>query len=270
MSLTIRKSWLWAVSVTVPVLMAWSGAAWGETLFVDDFEGGVRADVWGKSYIASSLALLVADGEHAFGAQSAKQVAGQYGNMGTIAGTFRNPGAIAPGWVETATVQFWDDNVQTADFAGALMLANRDNGDYYQLGVYSWAVVTPNRLTNYMWRTYKDGWKATSVVRSVGWHELRVEVYPFTGNAGDVKFYIDGTKVADGRRRETSAGSGVGFDLDQVRLGITATSDNSAFWYDNVTLTYTPEPATMAVFALGSVCVLRRRRMRNGGPKQRL
>jgi len=97
-----------------------------------------------------------------------------------------------------------------------------------------------------------DGTIATSVQRTQGWHEFKIEVYPYTGNAGDVKFYIDGQSVANGKRYGN-------YDLDSIRLGISIKSPGSSFWYDNVDLGVVPEPASALLLGIGGLVALRRR-----------
>ncbi len=220
------------------------------TLFSDDFESGVSGSSW-EVVPGANNQILVGDSAHAFGTQSAKQVTGDPSiyYMRTKLGAFTNPGTITAGNKEVASVQFWDDNNRgdtngsgTTNFGGALMLAKDGLSDFYQLGVNN--AVSAN---NYYMRTSLGGNVATSVARTQGWHELRIEVLPYTGS-GDVQFYIDNVNVGSGPRKPST---GSGFDLNEIRLGLSVKTPDSNFWFDNVSLDMVPEPASLSLLGLG-------------------
>ncbi len=240
------------------------------SIFSDDFESGVNGGVW--ALVNAGQSLLDGDtGGHHLGTQSAKQV-NAFTNgvsdvyyMKTQSTAFTNPGPITAGNKEVATVQFWDDNIQNdasgdgaINISGALMLAGSySSTDFYQLGVNSGAVAGNTDITNYYVRTAAEGSVVTSMARSQGWHELRIEVFPYTGLAGDVQFYIDGTNVNPagfGKRR--AAGP---VDMNEIRLGISVRTPDSPFWFDNVDLSMVPEPASLLLLALGGLALRRRR-----------
>lgn len=225
-------------------------------LFSDNFESGVSSSIWTQVANPGNSLLQGDTGGHHMGAQSAKQVNAFTDGVSDVYYMRNKPGIVVPGTItpgnkEIATVQFWDDNIRTdvsgdgsIDIKGAIMLANSGGSDFYQLGVNS-----PTSVTNYFWRTSLQGLTATSVPRTQGWHELRIEALPYTGT-NDVQFYIDGVNVASGNRRPNT---GSGFDLDEIRLGLSARTPDSPFWFDNVSLDMVPEPGSLVL--LGMACV---------------
>jgi hypothetical protein len=225
------------------------------TIFSDNFESGVSGSVW-EAVPGGNL--LVGDNAHAFGTQSAKQVNADpfIYNMRTILGTIPNPGPIVAGTKEVASVMFFDDlNTSPTPFGGTIMLAKDGLSDFYQLGVNSSV-----SISNYYMRTSTDGNLASGVARTQGWHELRIEALPYTGNFGDVLFYIDNNLVSNpatfGKRK---VNTGSGFDLNEIRLGLSVKTPGSPFWYDNVSLDIVPEPASIGLlgfvfFAIPSCC----------------
>jgi hypothetical protein len=232
------------------------------SIFSDNFESGVNSSsTW--AVVTAGQSLLDGDtGGHHLGNQSAKQV-NAFTNgvtdvyyMKTQTGAFTNPGPVAAGTREIATVQFWDENIRTdqsgdsaIDIKGGLMLAgDHASTDFYQIGVNS-----PTSVTNYFVRTQAEGLVATSVARTQGWHELRIEVYPWTGGVGDVQFYIDGANVNPagfGKRRTLGA-----VDMNEIRLGLSARTPDSPFWFDNVSLDVVPEPASIGLLVIGCLAI---------------
>lgn len=234
------------------VCLITSVPAMAASLFSDNFDSGVNGSSWEVVPGNANNQILVGDNAHAFGAQSAKQVNADpfIYYMRTTSGTI-NPGTIAAGSKEVASVMFWDDlNTSPTPFGGALMLANDVSNtlnDFYQMGVNS-AV----SINNYYIRTSTDGNLATGVARTQGWHELRIEAGPYTGNFGDVQFYIDSNLVSNpatfGKRK---VNTGSGFDLNEIRLGLSVKTPGSAFWYDNASVDLVPEPASALLLGAG-------------------
>ena len=248
----LKKS-LAYLCATLTVCLIASVPATAANIFFDNFDSGVNGGVW-EAVPAANTFILVGDNAHAFGAQSAKQVNADpfIYNMRTILGAIPNPGAITAGTKEVASVMFWDDlNTSPAPFGGTIMLAKDGLSDFYQLGVNS-AV----SISNYYMRTSTEGNLATGVARTQGWHEMRIEVGPYTGNFGDVQFYIDNSLVSNpatfGKRK---VNTGSGFDLNEIRLGLSVKTPGSPFWYDNVSLDIVPEPTSIGLLGMGCLAL---------------
>lgn len=238
-----------------------AGPVFASTIFQDNFDSGVSGGIWESvagSWHGSAMQVLNGDNAHAIGAQSARQWeswSAYY--MQTKAGVIPDQGPInQAGQKISLTVKFWDDMYDNADpvtyqYKGSVIFATTSSlQDYMQMGVNS-----AFSRTNYFWRTYGNGqtYNVSSVARSLGWHEFKIEVLPYVGS-NDVKIYIDGSVIATGNR--TAGGSGMGFT--SVRLGFKEHS-YSNFWYDDVQVNYTPEPASALLLGVGA-CLLRRRR----------
>lgn len=238
----------------VAICLIASVPAMAVNLFYDDFESGVSGSSW--ALVNAGQSLLNGDtGGHHLGTQSAKQV-NAFTNgvsdvyyMKTTTTAINTVGTIPTGMREVASVQFWDENIRTdvsndssIDIRGALMLAgDHASTDFYQLGVNSTVSVN-----NYFWRTLNGSFD-TGVARTQGWHDLRIEVFPWTGS-NDVQFYIDNALVATGNRRAAGA-----VDMNELRLGISIRTPDSPFWFDNASLDMVPEPASITLIALGGL-----------------
>lgn len=235
-----------------------SVAARAANLLFDDFESGVSGSVWTQVAVAGQSLLQGDTGGHYLGVQSAKQVNAFTDGVSDVYYMRNKPGTVTPitvtpGTREIAKVQFWDENIRTdtsgdgpINIGGAIMLANSAGSDFYQVGVNN-AV----SLTNYYIRTSLAGNVATSVPRTQGWHELRIDALPYTGS-NDVEFYIDGALVGTGNRRPNT---GTGFILDEIRLGLSVRTPDSPFWFDNVSLDIVPEPASALLFGAGCLAM---------------
>lgn len=105
----------------------------------------------------------------------------------------------------------------------------------------------------YRWRTKTDGWNLTAAPRKVDyvchgaqtWRQVEIVVHPYTGNIGDIEFFIDGQLVGRGHRAPGSDGTGV--PLRRIQLGSRFPEEHDAidvrppysyefFWFDDVEL----------------------------------
>lgn len=110
---------------------------------------------------------------------------------------------------------------------------------YIQSGIYH-----PTSPTKYSWRN-TGTWAATSVNRTAGWHEFKVEVFPTKTD-----LYIDGVLAATGAKDNTI------YSWDTFIIGEGYTSAQDAAVDD---ISVTPEPATLLMLAAGGLLLRRRR-----------
>lgn len=115
----------------------------------------------------------------------------------------------------------------------------------------------------YQWRTKTDGWNLTldpdtgnPVPRREDfripwqipqtWRHLEILIHPYTGQVGDIQFYIDGVLVGEGQRDPGSNCQGVPFRRIQIGSRFPEESDVLAvrppysyehLWFDDVELT---------------------------------
>jgi MYXO-CTERM domain-containing protein len=152
-------------------------------------------------------------------------------------GTHSDPGETQP---VTTMLSLWGDSGTNALSTGT---------DYLQLGVVSFL---PGGNQQYSVRSRVNGADPsanTFVTRKAGWTHLAIEADALA-SGGQVRFYIDGNQVGTSTRS-------AGIALRWVRIGNNSKSYEN-FWYDDVSVT--PEPAGLALLALGSVVLRRGRR----------
>jgi hypothetical protein len=135
-------------------------------LFTDDLE---NVNAW-----TASGTLLVPDTEHfRSGSKSAKQPSGTIIYNMKNASSFTSS-TIPAGQVEVASVWFYDENL--ASSAGSLFLTNMTAlTDYFAIGVN-----TGQFADKYFLRSIHNGYQTSTISRSVGWHELRIVVSPYS------------------------------------------------------------------------------------------
>ncbi|HOW72503.1 MAG TPA: hypothetical protein PKY77_18035 [Phycisphaerae bacterium] len=105
----------------------------------------------------------------------------------------------------------------------------------------------------YRWRTKTDGWNLSSVPRKADfvchgaqtWRHVEIVVHPYSGQVGDIEFFIDGQLVGQGHRAPGPDGTGV--PLRRIQLGSRFPEEQDAtdvrppysyefFWFDDVEL----------------------------------
>lgn len=93
--------------------------------------------------------------------------------------------------------------------------------DYFSIGI--WSLTS---ATNYCIRTSAQGWMATSVARSPGWHDFIIAVRPYSGT-DDVWFYVDGTLAGKGKRT-------VNWPINDIQAGPSNSPAGANAWYDDI------------------------------------
>jgi hypothetical protein len=116
----------------------------------------------------------------------------------------------------------------------------------------------------YQWRTKTDGWHLTTVPRKVDyvchgdqtWRHVEIVAHPYSGQVGDIQFFIDGVLVGEGQREPGTNCQGVPFrriqlgtrfpegapstDPDPDASICRPTYSYEHFWFDDVLLTTEP------------------------------
>lgn len=226
---------LTAVSLAVLLMVA---SVQGETVLFDDFEEGVRGDIWkkwpaGPEEVIETLQTDSSVNHTPDGEQSARAYESDpagycsYADFGATAGE-----VVAETWVFDP----FDDVGTDFDRPVSIMLALIGEAeepdqytDYLQLGVISWYDPQGKTQKYYARTKYNDdrglGFIPTGVFRRQGWIHLKIVADAYV-DGGAVRFYIDDQEVASSFRDGQA-------DLQYVRLGVNfKTYDN--IWYDDV------------------------------------
>jgi len=134
-----------------------------------------------------------------------------------------------------------------------------DYADFAFIGVESPVSNDPDDPPQkfYQWRTKTDGWNLTNVPRKVDyvcqgeqtWRHVEIVVHPYSGQAGDIQFFIDGQLVGQGHRVQGDNCRGAEFRRIQMgtRFGEVSDALNykppysyEHFWFDDIELTEQP------------------------------
>jgi hypothetical protein len=153
--------------------------------------------------------------------------------------TFFIPAPFDPSWWECCA----HDQVH-----GWITLMNEDETEFFAIGVYAHRESpTPpdllDRWTYMSWGTTLDGWNVTTVHRAQSeWRRLEIVVKPYSGQVGDVEFYIDGALVGQGRRQAGADCHGIA--VTRIGMGANPThiaedyiaNSYETYWYDEISL----------------------------------
>ena len=120
------------------------------------------------------------------------------------------------------------------------------------MGIYNTSDDTFSTLSYQGRVTFGSNWntldeEAGAPTRSMGWHAMQIEI---TGD--EIRFSVDGT-LAEVEARPN------GFGFDSIVLGSDLSANGWNVSVDNVKLEVVPEPATLALLALGGLAAFRRR-----------
>lgn len=246
--------------------------AWAALPFFDDFENGVGGNYtyapWGNASGDPSSPnginnlITTATNEHSWsGIKSARVFASDPAAWNGFADFGATP--VPTGLTLRAEVYLFEDfnnnGTNGAEPVTNMLAIFGDSGggpgdftDYLQLGVVPFF---PGGSQSYGYRTPTGGIVGTGVNRKAGWTKLRIEADAIA-DGGAVRFYIDDVLQGSSVRN--------GPDLRWVRLGNNSKSYES-FWYDNLSVSLVPEPASATLLAFGGIAfagcgLLRRRR----------
>jgi hypothetical protein len=92
---------------------------------------------------------------------------------------------------------------------------------------------------------------AGSPTRSIGWHELKAVV-----GLTSVDFYVDSILS----KTVALPAAGQGKSYERIRIGSNISSTSGTAYYDNESVSFVPEPTTLAVLGASSLLLGRRRR----------
>jgi len=128
---------------------------------------------------------------------------------------------------------------------GWIALMNEEETEFFAIGVHAHKTSPAPMLDwwgHVSWGTAADGWHTTTVPRAQGWRHLKIVVHPYSGNVGDVEFYVDDDLVGSGHRQAGADCRGV----PVTRIGIGSSPAHvdedyisntyEFFWYDEVEL----------------------------------
>jgi MYXO-CTERM domain-containing protein len=164
---------------------------------------------------------------------------------------------VITGMTDTSWVAQWSFQHKAGTTREYVQLQNYSGGggsgtlqQLISFGVYNSGVDT----AKYNFRVVSGsvGWANTTIARSANqWHTMKVEQIDLgTGNA-TLNFYIDGAPAG-------TANTTVVLPLTRVRVGAGVGNASNGAYFDDISVT--PEPASLALIALGGL-LLRRRRM---------
>jgi hypothetical protein len=99
----------------------------------------------------------------------------------------------------------------------------------------------------------------SNLLRSTGWHNLKVEISTDDGLSADFEFFVDGILAERVRDVGTAA---LLRSYDAIRLGSGVSNASNAAWYDNFAVEVViPEPSSIGLGLIGTLAfALRRRR----------
>jgi hypothetical protein len=182
---------------------------------------------------------------------------------------FYDPNGTTNGaaYKDNSDVAFYSDNSSTADYPSSGTLNNSLTIERLQLGAASYQVNTSGYPQTYNSSEYQarvvntqigydtQGWINLPITRSVGWHEGEEIIGPADSDGRNtVSFYIDNLTTP---LLTTTTEIDQGYTDVEFNAGGTT---NDLGYFDDATLTLTPEPLSLAASPLLGLLLMRRRR----------
>ena len=253
------------LAVAVAATACVTAKAQPQVIFYDDFESGMgNWSLWQDVTVPPGCCgpyMLFNDGSHAHeGSLAARQEQAQPWWYGSV----HDEPTLADETSKTIRVSVWqfEDANQLApvhtshdQVQGWLALMNEDETEFFAIGVHAhWDSPAPvlDWWGSVSWGSTSEGWHTTTVPRAQGWRNLKIVVYPYTGEVGDVEFYVDDLLVGSGSRQAGDSCRGIAV----TRIGLGSSPAHVAedyisntyefFWYDEVELSTEAGPSPCA------------------------
>lgn len=171
----------------------------------------------------------------------------------------------------TGGIAYYNTNSTTADYPFSQTLNSSTTIDRLSIGGAPYTKNTAGFPQTYNPSEYQarivgsslgyttNGWINLPITRSVGWHEAEVLVGPANPDGTNpVSFYIDNLTSP---LLTTTTVIGQGFSNIELGSGPdqSSSSTNAGAYFDDVTLTVIPEPASLTLFFLGGIVLLHSR-----------
>lgn len=200
------------------------------------------------------------------------------GNL-TLTFWFYDPNGTSNGitFAGTGGIAYYNTNSATADYPSSQTLNSSTTIDRLSIGGAPYTKNTAGLPQTYNPSEYQarvvgsslgytsNGWINLPITRSVGWHEAEIAVGPANANGTNtVSFYVDDLNTP---LLTTTSVIGQGYTDVELSSGPDQSSSatNAGSYFDDVTLTATPEPALLALLPMLAVMSPRRRHRARAG-----
>lgn len=219
-------------------------------IFVDGFEPSINGSDWVKGPWAGAQNHEDLKGDTGHLRTPGINSAREWVNYRVTYNSLHNLGATYNGGVYLKCWMFEDNDISFPGFtseyqpnAHITLTGNEIVTERFRIGVMGeiGRTTTPfsrHWFENCSLETVADGFVVLNgqfgkplVPRRQGWRKYTILVNPYTGNAGDVQFFIDDKLVYNGHRTATPFGEGA--SVDTIILGSQWWS-NETYWFDHL------------------------------------